>query len=102
MLPSTIPLTWPTRDELDHALQSLEVGMNEYDLISLRLHHLLDRHHDENLPEGVPAPTLEDIGALARFVELARLDVGTIEGFVKTAETTYKRAAYHVAERDDA
>ncbi|MEO6349491.1 MAG: hypothetical protein ABIP53_02480 [Candidatus Limnocylindrales bacterium] len=95
---STVPLTWPTRQEIDKVLDALSKGMNEYDLLNMRLHALLRQDHDDHLPEGVPPPTLEDIGGLARFVELARLDIETLGRWVGEASRTYKRAAYHVAD----
>ncbi len=98
-IPSTIlPLTWPTRDELDDVLQTLADGMHAHDLLSIRLHHLLEHDHNDSLPEGVQAPTLEDIGALARFAEFARLDISTLEGCVTDVARTYERATWHVSD----
>ena len=98
-MPSTIlPLTWPTRDELDDVLQSLASAEHAYDLLSIRLHHLLEHDHNDSLPEGVQAPTLEDIGALVRFVEFARVDISSFEGWVEDVARTYEQATYHVSD----
>ena len=65
----TKTLTWPTIGEVDRVLKLLTEAHSELDRFNTRCHKLIDHDDQWEKPESVPAPTFEDVGVLAYFVD---------------------------------
>jgi hypothetical protein len=84
---ATAAQTWPTMGELDLVARAFA---NAYDVLNEisdrieRLNDLLDR------PSGEPAPTLEELGTLSRFIAELEFDLDnsgrTLDGIRKARD----------------
>jgi hypothetical protein len=83
--------TWPTVSDYDEAHEPLAEAVEEvFDLLG-RLQNLEKVLDGPNWKDA--APTLEQIGALALFVENARADVASLTEYVAGAEKVLLEAA---------
>jgi hypothetical protein len=92
---SAEPTTWPTADECEAALAALAAASNAVDELHLRTYKLVD---GDSLREGAPRPTLADLGALGRLVELARLDASAISSDLDDIARGFSDSVFHVEE----
>lgn len=58
--------TWPTIGEADEVVALLRHAYNRVDELSVRCHGLIDLEEPWEKPAETPAPTLENVAALAR------------------------------------
>jgi len=72
---TSVPETWPTGDDYTRALANLAAAAYVVDVLSGRLHRLVDDETAPSLRKGVEVPQLQDIGNLYVFTEHAELDV---------------------------
>ena len=96
MTTATAPATWPPAAQLDDAERSLFDTCNLLDEI-----HLTCLRFWEGDTE-VPAPTLEDLGRLARFVDVAEAVLETMQSYVRDVERGRKGASTRIEEESDA
>src|SRR4249920_532626 len=85
MTTTTAAATWPTRAGLDLIARPLEKVSGAFDQLDIRLSLLVVDGNSHR------KPTLEELGALARFIELCEMDRDVIESGLDAA-----RKALHV------
>jgi hypothetical protein len=67
-VPVAAPMTWPTVAEVEEVAEKLRVAYNAVDEFQIRTHRLVDHQEPWERQEGVPVPSLEDVGVLVRIV----------------------------------
>jgi hypothetical protein len=80
---ASVSETWPTGDDYTRALAHLSTAAHAVDVLSSRLHRLVEDGVAPSLAEGAAAPQLRDIGNLFVFTEHAALDVRQLKGDVE-------------------
>jgi hypothetical protein len=80
--------TWPTMAELRESASQVEKAGHLLDRLDVRLHALV-KDGDR------PSATLEDVGALAQFIEMCEMDISVMKDGLEAA-----RAALHLASGD--
>jgi hypothetical protein len=59
---------WPTAAEVAELAEKLGVAYNAVDEFSIRTHMLIDPEEPYERPDGVPVPSLEQVGIVATLV----------------------------------
>jgi N-acetylglucosamine kinase-like BadF-type ATPase len=84
MTTTTAAATWPTQAELDPVMRHMEIASGDMDELDVRLVGLTKAGAHS-------APTLQELGALVRFIELVEMDIKVMNDGLAAA-----RAALHL------
>lgn len=96
-MPTTIVKTWPTLQDVEPVVALLEQAYNAVDGLSLSVHGLIDTDDPWEPVEGVPAPSLEDVGVLTYLTMSVGGRIEGLTGWLEDFRVLRDSASYREA-----
>ena len=86
--------TWPTVEEVEKVYRAVDDAENELDEFRGRCHGLIDANDPLEAVPGVPAPTVENIAALAIASQRLRDEIEELTWHVDKLDVFLEAAVY--------